>query len=272
MIRTRISDLFTSVKFNSSQRLLGRWSQGKGYGEEISLGAGLTLENGVMNVIGDGGGGPPTGGAGGVLSGTYPNPGFAVNMATQAELDDAKDRANHTGTQPVSSLSDPENLPVSTAQAAAILAGDTAILRTYAQGDPNIPQSMTITGTLTDGTDPVVFPVLVFTGVSPIDGKPFYETISGGVQYEALYEGEWVLSLDGLSYYVSDSDVASPSLADWSDSAVSPATGTPVVTAGPILQGQQIGQLLRLETADPDDGVYRWFVWTGSSWNELTLA
>lgn len=30
---------------------------------------------------------PPGGGAGGVLSGSYPNPGFAVDMATQGELD-----------------------------------------------------------------------------------------------------------------------------------------------------------------------------------------
>lgn len=38
---------------------------------------------------GGGGGGPPSGPAGGVLGGTYPDPSFAVDMATQAEVDTA---------------------------------------------------------------------------------------------------------------------------------------------------------------------------------------
>jgi hypothetical protein len=40
---------------------------------------------------------PAGGGAGGVLSGTFPNPGFAVDMATQG-------RANHTGEQAISTV------------------------------------------------------------------------------------------------------------------------------------------------------------------------
>lgn len=40
-----------------------------------------------------GGGGAPSGAAGGVLGGTYPAPAFAVDMATEAELSTARGRA-----------------------------------------------------------------------------------------------------------------------------------------------------------------------------------
>lgn len=84
-----------------------------------------------------GGSRPPSGGAGGALSGTYPNPGFAVDMATQAELDSHTSLTNnphatskaHVGLGNVDNTSD-ANKPVSTAQATAdglrvLKAGDT---------------------------------------------------------------------------------------------------------------------------------------------------
>jgi hypothetical protein len=57
----------------------------EGTGIDITVADNPTLEAADVTIATTGA--PPTGAAGGVLSGTYPNPGFAADMATQAELD-----------------------------------------------------------------------------------------------------------------------------------------------------------------------------------------
>lgn len=60
------------------------------------------------------GGSGASGDAGGVLSGTYPNPGFAADMATQAELDDHEsDSTNVHGITDTSALLDTSDIGTS---------------------------------------------------------------------------------------------------------------------------------------------------------------
>ena len=130
--------------------------------------------------------------------------------------------------------------------------------------------SMIVTGELTsDGTAEIPVPVIIPLALVGLDGFPAYDD-PGIAEINALELGGFELIIGGLASWVSSDDQLLPSLADWEDSAVSPATGTPTVTAGPIFQGAFIGQQLRWEQSVA--GTFRSYVWDGSAWDELTTS
>jgi hypothetical protein len=90
---------------------------------------------------------------------------------------------------------------------------------------------MVVTGTLTDGTDPVVFPPLEYFETDP---RPRYEGESVSIAYDDN-DNKWRMVYFNdytsiTSYWESSNNVATPDLVTtWTP--VSPATGTPTVTA-----------------------------------------
>ena len=102
----------------------------------------------------------------------------------------------------------------------------------------DLPRSIFVSGTLTDGTDSVVFPELFFVGFSVDDGSPIYTSdgLTPAAQY-ACYttEGLWVLT-DGAVGVWQSLDSPTPlrpeQIETWETGFAS--TGTPVITSGAI--------------------------------------
>jgi hypothetical protein len=143
--------------------------------------------------------------------------------------------------------------------------GDRVMIRTLGEGAPAAnPATLVITGSLNDGTDPVVFPPLSLLAVR-YDDRPawgdggdhlvrYYANLPGGGWGITSTEGFWGSSGGG-------SAVRPDLVAMWIP--IDPATGIPSLafTAEPVL-GEFLGQLCRLGNTTP----YSWYQWDGMDW------
>jgi len=105
----------------------------------------MGMPGGIVVGGGGGGGGAPSGAAGGVLSGTYPDPGFAADMATQAELDAVA--AAKANTSHAHAGEDITSGTVADARIASSIARDSEVAAAYQPLDADLTSIAALTTT-----------------------------------------------------------------------------------------------------------------------------
>ena len=141
-----------------------------------------------------------------------------------------------------------------------VLRGDESGPLDITGGTPRNDLTVTVAGTLTDGTDPVVFPVMIYDGQN--NSKPKYRNIAADCQV-AWSGSTWTLEFpvgEGFVNWTSSEDVATPDLVTtWTPT--SPATGTPTVTVHPTpgaLGCMQVDTTNLYVVCEVTDGVPLW--------------
>lgn len=151
------------------------------------------------------------------------------------------------------------------------------------EGDPpitqdlagsSVPAAVAVTGTLTDGTDPVVFPDLIYSGITESWETPEWSSSGGpagsGDGYFLYYDEAWSLDLvvsGSIAAQWTGGDGGSPFGLTFV--AQGSSTGTPVITAMPAAPPQSADIAASGYEGDPpvtvDLGVSQYSTWT-SPW------